>query len=132
LSLWKLAENCAAAQFSEPVSAGEKSRRRNRSKAPEYAIGTVPVKPTAVRTLRGQLVRVDAESRQVTVRTNSEQISAAFAQPAGLEDISASSKVRKKFGEHKLDLAGLRPGWTVKVRYYESLTLVSELVVTGM
>ncbi len=82
--------------------------------------------------LKGSIGKVDLEQRTITIvskKNKGGDIELSFSQPAGREQIDVSKKAAKLLGKKNLELEELKPGSTVKLRYYSSLMQVMELIV---
>lgn len=82
--------------------------------------------------VKGSIGGVDLEKRSVTVipeGKKTDKIELTFPQPNGREQIKISKKAAKRLGKKDIELEELKPGSSVKLRYYPSLQQVMELIV---
>ena len=82
--------------------------------------------------VKGSIGDVDLKKRSVTIIPNGKkagEVELTFPQPRGREQIKVSKKAAKRLGKKDIELEELKPGSSVRLRYYPSLQQVMELIV---
>jgi hypothetical protein len=82
--------------------------------------------------VKGSISNVDLEKRSVTIVPDgkkADNVELTFPQPSGREQIKVSKKAAKRLGKKDIELEELKPGTSVRLRYYPSLQQVMELIV---
>ena len=127
---------CVAVAAVAPLAGQRPSSERNLetdrvTRGPSAPLNRQDAVLTIVK-VKGSISDVDLEKRSVTIVPDSkkaDKVELTFPQPRGREQIKVSKKAAKRLGKKDIELDELKPGTSVRLRYYPSLQQVMELIV---
>lgn len=119
------------AAWAQDQTTSSKIRPSDNTNAQGNVLGEKPGAVLRIEKLKGKVESVDLESRTVTVtgKKKGRELTLAFAQPTGREQIKVGKKAAERLGKKRIKLEELQTGSEVEFQYYPNLGQFLELIV---